>query len=40
MVPRCEGGQGEGCEALAEGNEFVRKLQQRSAENYECESEA
>lgn len=32
-LPRCEGGQGEGCEAMAE-SEFVRQLQQKSAEKY------
>lgn len=32
-LPRCEGGQGEGCEALAE-SDYVRQLQQRSAEKY------
>lgn len=34
-LPRCEGGKGDGCEAMAEGSEFVRQLQQRSAEKYE-----
>ncbi len=34
-LPRCEGGQGEGCEALSEGSEYVRQLQQKSAEKYE-----
>jgi hypothetical protein len=31
-LPRCEGGQGEGCEAMAEGSDFVKQLQQRSKE--------
>lgn len=30
---RCESGQGEACEALADGNEYVRKLQERSRLN-------
>ena len=33
-LPRCEGGQGEGCEAMAEGSDFVRQLQERSKEKY------
>lgn len=33
-LPRCEGGQGEGCEALSEGSEYIKQLQQRSAEKY------
>lgn len=33
-LPRCEGGQGDGCDAMSEGNEFVKKLQERSAKNY------
>lgn len=34
MLPRCEGGRGDGCEAMAEGNEFIRNLQKRSSDNY------
>ncbi|TFJ80739.1 hypothetical protein NSK_007916 [Nannochloropsis salina CCMP1776] len=34
-MPRCEGGLGDGCAAMGEGNEFVKKLQERSAKNYE-----
>lgn len=34
-LPRCEGGQGPGCEDMAAGSEFVRKLQERSAKNYD-----
>ena len=29
----CASGQGEGCEDLAEGNEFIKKLQEKSAVN-------
>jgi len=31
----CASGQGEGCNDLAEGNEFIKSLQQKSAENAE-----
>ncbi|KAM3575152.1 hypothetical protein VYU27_002955 [Nannochloropsis oceanica] len=35
-LPRCEGGLGEGCAAMGEGEgELVKKLQERSAKNYE-----
>lgn len=34
MLPRCEAGRGDGCEAMAEGSEFVRSLQKRSSDNY------
>jgi hypothetical protein len=32
----CAYGTGDGCEDLAEGNEYIRQLQQRSAANKEA----
>ena len=34
-APRCDAGQGDGCEALAANSEFLLNLQKKSAENYE-----
>jgi hypothetical protein len=32
---RCANGEGDGCDSLAEGNEFIQQLQKRSLENKE-----
>lgn len=33
---KCANGEGEGCDSLAEGNEFIQNLQKKSSENREA----